>query len=274
MALVVILPIGALMVAVLRSEYGAATVGNQITQEQIDRNLEQQALQLQYDSIKTLINQERDNLRAQTNDFARDVQQQEIVAKYDEVFFDEFNTMLDNTVDPQQLSDFLFEQFGEYEYSLLIEALGSVTTDVGIEIDLNAIALRGTAWLKFCVEISSSILGGAIASAVVKAVVQGALTPLITTFVTSLSAAFSAAAPIIGTILGFLVGAGIGITVYNLVKGAFELFFGALGGGNNYHHYWDWTLFEKSAWWMPNAKLTLNVTKIVVGLIINKLPNK
>lgn len=74
-----------------------------------------------------------------------------------------------------------------------------------------------------------------------------------------------------GTILGTLIGFGIGLVVYQITKIALEAFFGSLGGGNNYYKVFEWSLVDKSAWWIPNITCRINVAKLLIGLIVKNI---
>jgi len=52
--------------------------------------------------------------------------EQDILQKYDDNYFNNLYSLLDNNVDTQELSNFLLNNFGEYEYNALNDVLSYI----------------------------------------------------------------------------------------------------------------------------------------------------
>jgi hypothetical protein len=122
MLLVITLPISALMVAVLQTRYN-----NDVNILSVER----QERQVVYNETKTYLqklSQATKNLA--TN--ARDGQYN--IDKYDDVWFGEFYQLLDDGETPDAISEFLFGQFEESEFEVMLQLI-DVLVDGNIDID-------------------------------------------------------------------------------------------------------------------------------------------
>ena len=261
--MVVVMAVSAIAISKLNAKVGISEA-TAISYSTSDKAVSD-ALEMEYSKVSELIPTARQDIK--DKNLLRNQSSDELFAssKYDDKFFDELQSMVDQNVDPNIIMDYLFSIFNDAEKQFISDAINNTFGTIGQVSDSNT---RGTVSLGAYFSIGSAALAGAAAAAVVKVLVGGALSTLVTWIISTFTAFLSLAGPV-GSIIGFIAGSATASLVYNWVKDKINEYLAPLGNNQFSTKTFTFNFFYVSGWLVFfNLSHDFDLTYVITSKLI------